>query len=201
MDKEELDSALKHLANDPNIKSLIIKYNRPHFPLSGSPFKSLIKYIIYQQLSLSSAKAIYSRFLNLFDKNYNDKSIYKTPDSRFKEIGISKQKTNYIKSISKYFIDHNIDFQKLNNRQIYDKLIEIRGVGPWTIDMFLMFTLYRTDVLPIGDLGIKKGFKILYGLNELPSDKFMLIKSKKWSPYKTIASMYIWKIVDGDVVF
>ncbi len=67
--------------------------------------------------------------------------------------------------------------------------------------MFLMFTLYRTDILPIGDLGIKKGFKILYNLDELPTVQFMIEKSEKWNPYQSIASMYLWKIVDGDIVF
>ena len=89
----------------------------------------------------------------------------------------------------------------MTNKEIYNKLIEIKGIGPWTIDMFLMFTLHKTNIMPIGDLGIKKGFKILYDLDELPTDEFMLKKSKKWEPYQSIASMYLWKIVDGDVIF
>ena len=114
---------------------------------------------------------------------------------------MSKQKINYIYEISKYFSMNNISFKNLDNVDIYKHLIQIKGVGPWTIDMFLMFTLCRLDILPLGDLGIKKGFKILYELDELPTEKFMLKKSLKWMPYRTIASMYLWKIVDGDSTF
>ena len=118
-----------------------------------------------------------------------------------KLIPIVQSNKMVVKEITNYFLNHNIDFHSLTNKEVYDELIQIKGIGPWTIDMFLMFTLYRTDILPIGDLGIKKGFKILYNLDELPTVQFMIEKSEKWNPYQSIASMYLWKIVDGDIVF
>ena len=201
MDKKTLDSAIAYLRNDLKLQPLILKYSRPNFGLSEDPFKSLIKYIINQQLSIQSAKAIYTRFLDLFNNKPTPAIVNVINDSILKDIGVSKQKINYIKEITKYFLNHNIDFSSLTNKEVYDELIQIKGIGPWTIDIFLMFTLYRTDILPIGDLGIKKGFKILYNLDELPTDQFMIEKSKKWNPYESIASMYLWKIVDGDIVF
>ena len=201
MDKTTLDNAIAYLSNDLKLQPLILKYSRPDFGLSEDPFKSLIKYIIYQQLSIQSAKAIYTRFLDLFNNKPTPTTLNVINDAILKDIGVSKQKINYIKEITKYFLNHNIDFNSLTNKEVYDELIQIKGIGPWTIDIFLMFTLYRTDILPAGDLGIKKGFKILYNLDELPTDQFMIEKSKKWNPYESIASMYLWKIVDGDIVF
>ena len=201
MDKKTIDNAITYLCNDLKLQPLILKYSRPDFGISEDPFKSLIKYIINQQLSIQSAKAIYTRFLDLFNNKPTPITVNVINDSILKGIGISKQKINYIKEITKYFLNHNIDFSSLTNKEVYDELIQIKGIGPWTIDIFLMFTLYRTDILPIGDLGIKKGFKILYNLDELPTDQFMIEKSKKWNPYESIASMYLWKIVDGDIVF
>ena len=201
MDKITLDNAIAYLSNDLKLQPLILKYSRPDFGLSEDPFKSLIKYIINQQLSIQSAKAIYTRFLDLFNNKPTPTTLNVINDAILKDIGVSKQKINYIKEITKYFLNHNIDFNSLTNKEVYDELIQIKGIGPWTIDMFLIFTLYRTDILPIGDLGIKKGFKILYNLDELPTDQFMIEKSKKWNPYESIASMYLWKIVDGDIVF
>ena len=201
MDKTTLDNAIAYLSNDLKLQPLILKYSRPDFGISNDPFKSLIKYIIYQQLSIQSAKAIYTRFLDLFNNKPTPTTLNAINDAILKDIGVSKQKINYIKEITEYFLNHNINFNSLTNKEVYDELIQIKGIGPWTIDIFLMFTLYRTDILPIGDLGIKKGFKILYNLDELPTDKFMIEKSKKWNPYESIASMYLWKIVDGDIVF
>ena len=201
MNKKIINDAIIHLSKDFELSLLIEKYEKPSLHISNHPFKSLIKYIIYQQLSIASAKAIYCRFLDLFNEILIPQDVLKVKSTTFRSIGLSKQKINYIYEISKYFSMNNINFKNLDNVDIYKHLIQIKGVGPWTIDMFLMFTLCRLDILPLGDLGIKKGFKILYELDELPTEKFMLKKSLKWMPYRTIASMYLWKIVDGDSTF
>ena len=201
MNKSSLDHAIVHLSKDIKLNSLIKKYHIPQLNISNNPFKSLIKYIIYQQLSIAAAKAIYTRFLDLLNNNPLPKDVLDIANETFQNIGLSKQKINYIYEISKYFLSNRINFKNLDNVDIYKHLIQIKGVGPWTIDMFLMFTLCRLDILPLGDLGIKKGFKILYKLDRLPTDQFMLQKSIKWIPYRSIASMYLWKVVDGDTTF
>tara|TARA_Y100000996_G_scaffold264782_1_gene208328 strand:+ start:2545 stop:3150 length:606 start_codon:yes stop_codon:yes gene_type:complete len=201
MNQKTVKSAISHLKKDEKLKPLIEKFGNPDFGKYEYPYKSLIKFIIYQQLSLQSAKAIYDRFLNLSEENIKPDFILKIDDDKFKSVGLSNQKIKYIKEISLFFLKNDIDFSNLDNDEVYNKLIKIKGIGPWTIDMFLMFTLYRTDILPIGDLGIKKGFKILFDLNELPTDEFMIKESKSWSPYRTVASIYLWKIIDGDTAF
>ena len=201
MNKEKIDCAISYLSNDLKIKFLINKYDRPDFGNPDYPFKSLIKYIIYQQLSLQSAKAIYTRFLSIFNNNPEPITAKDVDVNILKSIGLSKQKIKYINEIVIYFLDNEINFFELSNKEVYNELIKIKGIGPWTIDMFLIFTLHRTDVMPIGDLGIKKGFKKLYNLKELPTDEFMLKKAEKWTPYQSIVSIYLWKIVDDGAVF
>lgn len=86
----------------------------------------------------------------------------------------------------------------MTNLEISESLTRIKGIGQWTADMFLIFVLVRPDILPLTDLGIKKGFAVFFGLNDLPDEKYMLKKSSKWKPYRSIASWYLWEIIDND---
>ena len=202
MDQKIINDAIKHLSKNETIKTLIDKYPKPKFSLNDNYFDSLCKSIIYQQLSGKVAKIIYNRFLTLFSKKIPTPNQYlKIKNSDLKNIGLSKQKIDYINNVSKFFIEKNqIDFKISSDQDIQKQLISIKGIGQWTIDMFMMFTLYKADILPVGDLGIKKAFKQLYNLKELPSEQFMLNKALKWQPYRTIACCYLWMIVDdGDV--
>ena len=201
MDLDTLNHAIDCLSKDKLLKKLIDRYNRPIFIKNENYFNALVKSIIYQQISGKAAKSIYDRFQNLFqDKGYSPGSVLALQDSQLRETGLSKQKVSYIKNIAEYFHTKtkNIDFALLSDKEVRDELIQIKGIGQWTIDMFLMFTLFRTDVMPASDLGIKKGFQKLFNLKDLPSTEVMLKKSEKWRPYRTIACMYLWKIVDGD---
>ena len=199
MNFDILNQSIEHLSKDRKLNALIDKYDRPNFENNDNYFNALSKSIIYQQLSGKVAKVIYNRFLDLFKNRTPDlEIIISLKDSELRKIGLSKQKTDYIKGLSKYFYKEgkSIDFSSLTNQEISKELIKIKGIGQWTVDMFLMFTIFRTDVLPVADLGIKKGFKKLFNLKELPSEKVMINKSKKWQPYRTIACCYLWKLVD-----
>tara|TARA_B110000263_G_scaffold35104_1_gene26839 strand:- start:2049 stop:2663 length:615 start_codon:yes stop_codon:yes gene_type:complete len=199
MNFDILNQSIEHLSKDRKLNALIDKYDRPNFENNDNYFNALSKSIIYQQLSGKVAKVIYNRFLDLFKNRTPDlEIIISLKDSELRKIGLSKQKTDYIKGLSKYFYKEGklIDFSSLTNQEISKELIKIKGIGQWTVDMFLMFTIFRTDVLPVADLGIKKGFKKLFNLKELPSEKVMINKSKKWQPYRTIACCYLWKLVD-----
>ena len=126
----------------------------------------------------------------------------KLENINLKNIGLSKQKISYISNVSLFFLsdENKIQFETDSESDITQKLISIKGIGQWTIDMFMMFTLCKTDVLPVGDLGIKKAFMELYHLKEYPSISFMKKKAENWQPYRTIACCYLWMIVDdGDV--
>tara|TARA_B110001454_G_C12662417_1_gene410070 strand:- start:42 stop:656 length:615 start_codon:yes stop_codon:yes gene_type:complete len=204
MNFDILNQSIEHLSKDRKLNALIDKYDRPNFENNDNYFNALSKSIIYQQLSGKVAKVIYNRFLDLFKNRTPDlEIIISLKDSELRKIGLSKQKTDYIKGLSKYFYKEGklIDFSSLTNQEISTELIKIKGIGQWTVDMFLMFTIFRTDVLPVADLGIKKGFKKLFNLKELPSEKFMINKSKKWQPYRTIACCYLWKLVDDTDVW
>ncbi len=203
MNADIINNGIKYLSKDKNLLSLIEEFDTPIFNENFYYFIDLSKTIIYQQLSGKVAKIIYTRYINLF-KN-------KTPDPKFmlqinyndlRYIGLSKQKINYLINLSNYFIfnKNNVDFINYSDEKIKKDLIRIKGIGPWTIDMFLMFTLNRMDILPVGDLGIKKGFQILFNLETLPSNTIMIEKASIWKPYRTIACCYLWKLVDdGDV--
>tara|TARA_B100000212_G_scaffold45928_1_gene29670 strand:+ start:4299 stop:4910 length:612 start_codon:yes stop_codon:yes gene_type:complete len=202
MKSKILNEGIKHLSKDKKLNSLINEFEKPVFYKSTNYYDDLCKSIIYQQLSGKVAKIIYHRFLNLFPNKVPN--FKKTLDLKFEElkkIGLSKQKITYIDNLAKYFYNKkNIDFVKYSDESLRKELIKIKGIGPWTIDMFLMFTMHRTDILPVGDLGIKKAFQILYKLKELPSKELMIEISDKWKPYRTIACCYLWYLVDdGDV--
>jgi DNA-3-methyladenine glycosylase II len=204
MNFDILNQSIEHLSKDRKLNALIDKYDRPNFENNDNYFNALSKSIIYQQLSGKVAKVIYNRFLDLFKNRTPDlEIIISLKDSELRKIGLSKQKTDYIKGLSKYFYKEgkSIDFPSLTNQEISKELIKIKGIGQWTVDMFLMFTIFRTDILPVADLGIKKGFKKLFNLKAFPSEKVMINKSKKWQPYRTIACCYLWKLVDDTDVW
>ena len=122
---------------------------------------------------------------------------------QLKNIGISHQKSLYIMGLADYFNNNGkkIDFKTLSDIEVCNELIKLKGIGQWTIDMFLMFTLHRLDIFPVSDLGIQKGIKILFKMSNLPSKQYMIQKSKPWKPYRTIACHYLWCIVDDDIVW
>ena len=158
---------------------------------------------MYQQLSGKAAFTIYSRFLHLFNsKDYpSPKQVLSFPDPDYRSIGLSRQKICYVKEIANAFSDNEIipeDIPKMEDDEIRNLLIKIKGVGPWTVDMFLMFTLNRPDIFPVSDLGIQKGMTLFFQLDEIPEIQFMDRQAEKWRPFRTTAAWYMWKLVDDD---
>ena len=201
---KNISKALEYLKKtEPRFGTLIDEFGEPDFELQDNYFKSLVRSIIYQQLSGKSAFAIYSRYLQLFNSTEfpSPQQVIAIPDSHYTSIGLSRQKTCYIKEIAQAFSNKEIvpeNIPKLKDDEVRKQFIKIKGIGPWTIDMFLMFTLNRPDILPVNDLGIQKGFKLFFRLNELPDEKFMVEKAKNWRPFRTIACWYLWKLVDDN---
>ena len=201
---KNISKALEYLKKtEPRFGTLIDEFGEPDFELQDNYFKALVRSIIYQQLSGKSAFAIYSRYLQLFNSTEfpSPQQVIAIPDSHYTSIGLSRQKTCYIKEISQAFFNKEIipeNIPKLKDDEVRKQFIKIKGIGPWTIDMFLMFALNRPDILPVNDLGIQKGFKLFFRLNELPDEKFMVEKAKNWRPFRTIACWYLWKLVDDN---
>ncbi len=191
---------IEFLKKDSDIGTLIKEIETPHFPKEKNYFRSLIKFVIYQQLSIKSARKIYDRLISLFNKKIvNPKNFKSFSMIQLQKIGISKSKIHYMNEIADTFIENDSflnNVEELSNKEIINQLTEIKGIGPWTSEMFLMFTLQRLDIFSIKDLGIKKGIQKLFKLDNIPTDEFMIKKSKKWSPYRTIACLYLWKLID-----
>ena len=198
-----IGKAISHLREkDPEIVTLLNHFKIDDLKPEKNYFKSLTRSILYQQLSGKAAKTISNRFISLYpNKSYPlPQDVLNTKHEILRSVGISNAKAHYIKNIAEAFTNDTINhknFHALSDTEIMDQLISIKGVGPWTIQMFLMFTLNRLDVFPTGDLGVQKGFKIYFKLKELPSAKEMLLRSELWRPYRTIMSIYFWKVVDG----
>ena len=203
LSENEMDNGIKILSQkDPRLVPLFAQFNIPALKDEKNYFWSLCRSIIYQQISGKAAQVISERFINLFPskKNLTPKQVIEADINDFYNVGLSKQKSNYIKNIANAFYENIIDensLSSLSDINIINTLTSIKGVGPWTAEMFLIFTLKRPDVFPLTDLGIQKGFKIFFSMDEMPSIKFMKDESRKWEPYKTIVSLYLWFAVEG----
>ena len=202
MVQNNFDDGINILKNDEYFNPIISSMDIPIFPKESDYFQSLIKFIIYQQLSIKAARKIYMRFLLLFkETKINPENFKKISHKNLRNVGISKSKIKYMHEVANSFVQNNDllnNIDSLSDEEIIIKLTKIKGIGPWTADMFLMFTLHRLDIFPIKDLGIKKGMKKLFKLDYIPTDEFMIKESKRWSPYRTICCLYLWKLIDGN---
>ncbi len=166
------------------------------------PFQSIIHAIIHQQLSGHVAKSIYNRFVSLFGngKFPTPEEIKKIDFEIMRGAGLSKSKTTYIKEVAKMALMGVVpslrECDKLSDTEIKDRLTKIKGVGPWTVEMLLIFNFGRLDVLPIHDLGVRKGFQIAYKKRKLPTPEQLERYGRKWKPYRTIATLYLWGAAD-----
>ena len=192
-----LEAATRHLKKDPKLSKIIINIGVCKIKTTRNRFESLVEAIITQQLSGSAAKSISNRFRLLYTSRFPKPiDVVKTPDSKLKKTGLSEMKISYIKDLSKRIMSKELQLNKLRNlpdEQVVEELIQVRGIGRWTAEMFLIFSLGRLDVLPIGDLGLKKGIKRLHNLEELPSEEKIKKIAEKWRPYRTVATWYLWK--------
>src|ERR1051325_3156785 len=167
-----------------------------------TPFVALVTAVTYQQLNGTAAQTILKRFLKLYpgERFHAPADVLKTPDELMRAAGLSRTKTAAIKDIAAKTVEGIVPssrvITKLSNEEIIERLTSVRGVGPWTVEMLLMFTLGREDVLPATDFGVRKGFALTYGLRELPAPRDILAHGEKWRPHRTTASWYLWRAVD-----
>ena len=197
----DIEKGLDYLSTvDDDMRRLITSFPKPQFNIVKNTFPSLVKYLIYQQLSSKAAFSIFKKYMSLFPGHtYQDpQKVLLESNKNLKQIGLSRQKVLYIQNVATAYVNGDIpdNLIDLSNNEINNILIKIKGVGRWTIDMFLMFTIQRPDVMPFSDLGIKKGFMNFYKLQTLPDDNFMKAKSQLWSPFRTLAAIYLWHLVD-----
>ena len=155
--------------------------------------------IIEQQVSFKAAITIKGRFLKLI-LNKTSKEIINIDDSEMQSVGISHRKVNYIKNTYSYFIKNKIDFKTLDEKGVIKELTQIKGIGKWTAEMFLIFILFKTDVFSKGDLALLNSIKINYSLKDLSNQKLDSL-IKKWTPFNTIASLLLWKSIEEKIFF
>ena len=197
-----IDKGLKHLKQaDKKMGRLIAEFEKPEFKKDLNYFEALVRAIVYQQLSGKAAATIYKRFKNLFIKNKYPSPIMVMERSHeeLRSVGLSNQKASYIHNIATAFHTGAIpkDINTIGDKEVIECLTTIKGVGPWTAEMFLMFTLNRPDVFPVTDLGIQKGFQLFFQLDKLPRPDKMIKNAEPWRPYRTLASWYLWRLVEG----
>ena len=188
-----------HLSNkDKVLKKIIDQFSNQSLQLNDNSFHALINSIIGQQISVSAANSIKKK-LFVLKKNITTRTIKNIKKNDLRKCGLSKQKILYINNIADFFL-LNKEFinklDKVNDLEIREKLIEIKGIGNWTIDMFLIFTHGSSNIFPSGDLGFIKAISKHYKKDLPLKDKFLLTLFKKWSPYSSIATWYLWRSLD-----
>ena len=185
---------------DPKLGQLIDSVGPYQLKLrnTGTLFQALLHSIVYQQLSGKAARAIHLRLVNLFPNRYPSPTrLLKLSDSKLAAVGLSRAKCKAVTDLARCCINRTVPhasaFKNMPDGEVVECLSKVRGVGVWTAEMLLIFYLARPDVLPIGDLGILKGFRIAYGLKVNPEPARLLKHGERWRPYRSMASWYLWR--------
>lgn len=196
------EEAFNHLKSDKVMLFLIQKFGNEitlYDRYEDNYAKAISLLIIEQQVSFKAAITIKKRFIKLIDKK-NNKDILGIEDEKLQSIGISNRKVSYIKNTYQYFEENKIEFQKLNDNEIIKELIKIKGVGLWTAEMFLIFILFKINIFSKGDLALINSVKKNYQIENLDDLKLERI-TQKWEPYKSIASLLLWKSIEEKVFY
>ncbi|HEX3320139.1 MAG TPA: DNA-3-methyladenine glycosylase [Terriglobales bacterium] len=192
--------AINHLKKvDPLLGALIEKVGPYRMEYGEPTFHSVAEAIIYQQLNGKAAVTIFKRFTDLAGSPLTPEGILKLTDEQLRAVGLSKQKSSYVRDLAEKARTGVLDFSKLaeqSDEEVIEHLTQVKGVGVWTAHMFLMFTLRRPDVLPTGDYGIQAAMKKHYRKRKLPKPKDMEKIAKCWSPYRSVACWYLWRSLD-----
>jgi len=198
-------AAERHLCRvDSRLATVIKKTGPQRFSRSNarSHFDAIARSIIYQQLSIKAAATIYARYISLLEDNPSPKQVLAVRDDAFRTVGLSASKVRYLKALATAVSSEGFDLERiatLSDEAIIQELIKLPGIGVWTAQMFLMFQLQRLDVLPTHDLGIRRGLQLAYGLRKLAAPGYIARVGKKWAPYRSIASLHLWAVVDVKV--
>ncbi len=171
-------------------------------PGRGSPYESLLSAIAHQQVHGAAALAILGRMKAIYPgRRYPaPEELIATPDAALRAAGLSRSKVAAMKDVAARTLDGTVldrrRMMRLSDEAVIARLIAVRGVGQWTAEMLLMFTLNRPDILPVGDFGIRYGFKMLYGKRAEPKPKWLAAYGERWAPHRTTASWYLWRYLD-----
>jgi len=192
--------AILHLKkSDPILRAIIEKVGPCRMNYAEPTFHHLAESILYQQLNGRAAATIFKRFTDAAGDPLTPEGILKLSDEQMRAVGLSKQKTSYLRDLAAKTKAGLLEFEKLSalpDDDVIKHLIQVKGVGVWTAHMFLMFTLRRPDILPTGDYGIQVALKKHYRKRKLPKPKDMQKIAKRWAPYRSVACWYLWRSLD-----
>jgi len=199
-------AAIRHLKkSDPVMRAIIERFGRCELARESESdeFAALADAIIYQQLAYAAAKTIAQRFRQLYAVNGGGPrmprpdELLETPAAKLRAAGLSKQKMSYMRDLARKAGDGTLTlgrFSGMTDEQVIENLTQVKGIGRWTAEMFLIFSLGRLDVLPVGDLGVQYGFVHAFKLRKLPKPERMHQLGEKWKPYRTVATWYLWRL-------
>ena len=194
-------------ASDPVMARLIDEYGKPDGVLArrgrrpGDAYGALLRSIVGQQLSTKAARTIYERLLELFGHRApSPRELLEVDPETLRRVGLSRAKVAYLRDLAEHIEDGELDLEDLAELPAEDvaaQLTAIKGLGPWTVDMFLIFHLGRPDILPVGDLGIRRAVQIAYDLDELPEPAELEQIAEPWRPWRSLACLYLWRSLDA----
>ncbi len=204
VDKRVWSKGVKHIKKNDKVLARVlgsVKFQPDEWWLHKDYYASIVRAIIYQQISGKAGDAIIKKFASLYNgKLPRPAKFLATPEKMVRAAGVSPQKYSYLVDLCTRIEDGRLElkkFSKMDDEKIIEELDEVRGIGRWTAEMFLMFSLGRVDVVPYDDLGLQKSVQRVYKLRALPSREKFEMLSRKWRPYGTIASLYLWRSQDG----
>ncbi|XP_030515494.1 DNA-3-methyladenine glycosylase 1 [Rhodamnia argentea] len=200
----EIELALCHLRrSDPLLSALIDSLQPPTFASSARPFLALARSIIYQQLATKAAQTIYARFLALFaggDDGVSPDSLLALSPEQLRQAGVSGRKAGYLHDLAENYRSGALSDEsilEMEEEALLSALTRVKGIGVWSVHMFMMFSLHRPDVLPVGDLGVRKGVQAMHKLKALPKPLQMEGLCEKWRPYRSVGSWYMWRLMES----
>ncbi len=192
-----MQKAIDYLSRKDKIFAEIIQqYGIPAFPTRPQGFETLALLILEQQVSIDSAKATFVKLKKVV-KNFTPKKLFSLSDEMYRSCGVSRQKTSYIKALASAIISKEIDIESLpfkSNEIVREELIKIKGIGNWTIDVYLMFCLQSSDIIPLGDIAVVNTIKELFDIHDRNE---MEILSNSWSPHRSAATFLLWRYYLG----
>ena len=207
MSAQKAAAARRALAkNDPTMAALIERIGkidieerlrRRNEERPADPYGALLRSIVGQQVSTIAARAIYNRVLDLFGgKTPSPRRLLAVSEEELRGAGLSGRKVEYVRDLAQHVLDGELELDRLgelDDEQVIEEIVAVRGLGRWTAEMFLLFHLERPDVLSGGDLGIRKAIQIEYGMEEMPTPQETVAFGERWSPHRSLASIYLWE--------
>jgi DNA-3-methyladenine glycosylase II len=201
------DEAVEHLrASDDTLKAIIdergpLDLETRQRGRPEDPYGALLRSIVGQQLSTKAARSIYNRLVELFGgKTPSPQELLDADPEAVRAVGLSNAKVRYVRSLAEHVLSGELELDKLDARgdeEVEREVTAVKGLGKWTAHMFLIFHLGRPDVLPVGDLGVRRAVERAYGLEELPSAEELERLGERWAPYRSLASLYLWESLDN----